>query len=285
MNKAKVLPLYEKLTRYEKFILKTCFRVNDSLGNHKNKAPERPDDLVLRDSIYLTKKYLGQDFFAKLNGLRVLDFGCGRGNFTIAMAKEIKGGTIVGYDLRDRYTYASYPKEKLTSEFTFAEPGNLKKLKENKFDVILSWDSFEHFEQPEEVVDEMISLLNPGGKIYIKFGPTWMGPYGRHMHRSFRKDRPWLHLVLGEKHIMRVYSAVRGLDYFKEKWSEFPDGLNQMTLKKAKDISQKREGVTMRSFKVVMYSKLKYLQPFFSIPILKELASESVIIELVKTKD
>lgn len=285
MNKAKTLPLYKKLTRYEKFILKTCFRIDENVGSNTNNTSDKAVDIVLRDSIYLTKKYLGQDFFSKLNGLRVLDFGCGRGNFTIAMAKESEGGTIVGYDLRDRYTYAAYPKEELTSEFAFAEAGNLKKLKENKFDVILSWDSFEHFEHPECVIDEMVSLLNPGGKIYIKFGPTWMGPYGRHMHRSFRKDRPWLHLILGEKHIMRVYSAARGLDYFKEKWSEFPDGLNQMTLKKAKSVTKKRKGVTISSFKVVMYAKLNFLKPFFSIPMIKELASESVIIELSKTEN
>ena len=282
MGNLKDLPLYNSLNIYEKVILRTCFKVNSNTNTILE--DEKPDEIVLRDSAYLSKKYLGQDFFDSLTGKRVLDFGCGRGNFTVAWAKEIKDGFIVGYDLRDRYTYASYPKEKVSSEFAFAEPGNLHKLKEHKFDVILSWDSFEHFDNPEEVVDEMVSLLNPGGKIYIKFGPTWMGPYGRHMHNTFRKDRPWLHLVLGEKHVMRVYSAVKGLETFKTKWSEFPDGLNKMTIKKAKEVASSRNGVTMSSFKVIMYAKLRALKPLFNVPFIKELASESVIIELSKTK-
>jgi SAM-dependent methyltransferase len=40
-------------------------------------------------------------------------------------------------------------------------------------DIIVSLDSFEHFDEPAEILATMNRILKPTGSVLVAFGPTW----------------------------------------------------------------------------------------------------------------
>jgi ubiquinone/menaquinone biosynthesis C-methylase UbiE len=52
------------------------------------------------------------------------------------------------------------------------------------FDVVFSYDAFEHFDSPEGVLREAIRVTRNRGYIYLEFGPLYYSPYGQHAYRS-----------------------------------------------------------------------------------------------------
>jgi len=52
------------------------------------------------------------------------------------------------------------------------------------FDFVFSYDAFEHFVEPERVLQEIIRVSRKGGHVYLNFGPLYMSPYGEHAYRS-----------------------------------------------------------------------------------------------------
>lgn len=52
------------------------------------------------------------------------------------------------------------------------------------FDFVFSFDTFEHFSNPEDVIKEVIRVLKIGGYLYLLFEPLYMSPFGEHAYRS-----------------------------------------------------------------------------------------------------
>ncbi len=270
----RTLPNYDKLSLYEKFILRTCFNIPDrQAAEEKGKSHED----LLEESDFRFRKYFGDEIYNQLSGKRVLDLGCGRGNYSAIIARHAKNTEVLGVDLHDQFKmFENYDTGNETSVTEFALANEIE-LMNQSFDVVLSWNSFEHFENPQEMLNEMKRWCKPGGYLLIKFGPTWMGPYGRHMTNVFRKDRPWFHLFLGEQSIMRVYSVVKGFPELLNKWSEFPDGLNKMTVKKARNLFTDTEGIEIEKFEIRYYSRFKRYRFLKRFNLFRELFSESVV--------
>jgi SAM-dependent methyltransferase len=65
------------------------------------------------------------------------------------------------------------------------------------FDLVTSFNAFEHIPDPRVALLEMIRVLAPGGFIYITFDPIWTADTGSHFWPMV-KD-PWAHLVLPEE--------------------------------------------------------------------------------------
>jgi SAM-dependent methyltransferase len=57
-------------------------------------------------------------------------------------------------------------------------------FEDESFDFVFSYDAFEHFAQPERVLQEAIRVVRRGGHIYLVFGPLYMSPKGEHAYRS-----------------------------------------------------------------------------------------------------
>lgn len=51
---------------------------------------------------------------------------------------------------------------------------------DDSFDFVFSYNSFEHFPDPERVLLEATRVVRPGGYIYLNFGPLWLSPRGAH---------------------------------------------------------------------------------------------------------
>ena len=96
---------------------------------------------------------------------------------------------------------------------------------DSQADIILSIDSFEHFSQPAQVLEEMSRLLKPDGKVIVSFGPPWYHPKGGHFPLFV-----WAHLLLTEKSLMEWRSRYKhdGATRFHE----VTGGLNQMSIRK-----------------------------------------------------
>lgn len=161
-------------------------------------------------------------------GQRVLDFGCGTGQQTLALARE--GAThVCGVDINAalletaRTLAAQAPEGDRVSFVLGAES-----LPDGSFDMILSQNSMEHFPDPVGVLRTMRRLLRPGGRVLITFGPPWFAPYGSHMH--FFTRVPWVQLLFPERTVMRVRSRFR--DDGATRYEDVVGGLNRMSVGK-----------------------------------------------------
>lgn len=57
-------------------------------------------------------------------------------------------------------------------------------FEDESYDFVFSYDSFEHFSNPEKVLTEAIRVVKKGGYIYLSFGPLYYSPLGEHAYRS-----------------------------------------------------------------------------------------------------
>jgi len=190
----------------------------------------------LSESAEFFRRFEGRVDF---RGKQVLDVGCGYGATCIYLALNGAKRTI-GIDIEpSRIAFAQaklasdYPQVAGAVEFTWVQ--GLQDLGDERFDLILSQNSFEHIANPEAFVSEVQSLLAPGGLLAIGFGPLWKSPYGGHI--SFMTRFPWVHLLFPEAVIMQERGRFGPSDG-AETFEQVTGGLNKMTLRRFTSIMQ-----------------------------------------------
>jgi SAM-dependent methyltransferase len=154
-----------------------------------------------------------------VRGKVVIDFGCGPGAEAIELA-QFGARRVIGVDIREKWlTIARDAAERagVADRCVFgtapSEPA----------DVIVSLDSFEHFEDPAAILRVMATYLRPGGEVLVSFGPTWYHPLGGHKFSVF----PWAHLLFTEDALLRW----RKNFYPQQTASRITEcGLNKMTV-------------------------------------------------------
>ena len=104
-----------------------------------------------------------------------------------------------------------------------------------KADVILSLDSFEHFEDPAGILQMMRRLVKDDGVAIVEFGPPWYHPLGGHLFSVF----PWAHLLFTEQSLIRWRSDFKSDG--ATRFSEIEGGLNQMTIRRFKKLVSESE--------------------------------------------
>lgn len=172
------------------------------------------------------------DFLDRIQNKRILDFGCGTGRQTVAMA-ECGACHVVGLDTNPRVLPVAREravKSEARSRIEFLQ--QLDSESATKFDVIVSQNSMEHFYNPQDVVATMTAHLTATGEILLTFGPTWLSPYGAHLWHLF--PIPWVHLIFPENVIMAVRSEFH--DDGATRYEEVEGGLNKMTVRKFETI-------------------------------------------------
>lgn len=136
-------------------------------------------------------------------GARVLDAGCGVGDF-VALAAAETGAELLGTDIAEaaiRVAQESYPH--LATHF---HAGLLEEqdFVAESFDVICSWDVIEHIWEPAATYQRLFKFLKPGGSLLLStpnigaLVAAVMGPYWAFMtppeHLSFfnKQSMRWL---------------------------------------------------------------------------------------------
>ncbi len=97
-------------------------------------------------------------------GLRILDVGCGTGvleQYLLTYAPV----HITGIDLSSRMIEEA--RRKYATPIVDFRCMDIMDLKDEKFDYIIAYSVFPHFEYPDQVIDHLANLLIPGGELVI----------------------------------------------------------------------------------------------------------------------
>lgn len=118
-----------------------------------------------QNKVYSNFKKTVLDHVPNLNGLQVLDLGCGTGE-TGAALKKNQTATIYGITLSKEE--ALLAKEKIDDCFVFnLENGLPDFLKSKKFDVVLMSHVLEHICYPTRLFEDLKDVLSDNGRIII----------------------------------------------------------------------------------------------------------------------
>jgi SAM-dependent methyltransferase len=178
-------------------------------ADRPTQAPERSKLLV----------HWGEAIYGRLAGKKVLDFGCGFGGEAIDLAR--RGIAVTGLDIRPAVL------DRAREAALAAGVGDRVRFvtqTRERFDVILSLDAFEHFDDPGHILRLMADLLQPDGHVLASFGPTWLHPLGGHLFSVF----PWAHLLFTEEALIRWRAGFS--DDGARRFRECSGGLNQITI-------------------------------------------------------
>jgi ubiquinone/menaquinone biosynthesis C-methylase UbiE len=138
---------------------------------------------------------LAFSMFKAEKGMKVLDVGCGTGNFSVKLAQE--GCQITGIDISEEMLKIAREKASknhdLSMEFKLMDVNQLD-FDDATFDAVFSMTAFEFIKEPAHGYAEMFRVLKPGGQLLIGV---------------IRKDSNW-----GEYYIEKAKSKPDSVFYF-----------------------------------------------------------------------
>lgn len=143
------------------------------------------------------------DWDIKLDGLTLIDVGCGAGGTTQVFYEN--GAKTTGIDISsERIDIA---KERVNNHnqkidfFCFDAHKSRPEL-ENKFELAIVRDVIEHIADPRVFLLQINKFLEPSGRIFISF-PPYFSAFGGHQHHpnSVTRFFPWIHLLLKSNYI------------------------------------------------------------------------------------
>ena len=203
-------------------------------------------------SVYANKSkietLLGNDFWHDIHDKVVIDFGCGTGADSVEMAGR-GARSVIGIDIQERHLAAARERAKqsgISDRCTFATKTD------ERADVIVAIDSFEHFDDPAAILKTMREMIKPDGCVIASFGPTWYHPLGGHLFSVF----PWAHLIFTEKALIRWRSDFKSDG--ATRFQEVEGGLNRMTIRRFEAIV-KESPFEFARFETVPIKKLQMM--------------------------
>lgn len=103
-----------------------------------------------------------------LDGMNILDIGCGTGELVIEIKKLYPKSKVIGVDIAKGMIEKAQEKAKKIDCIDFLI-GDVHKLdfEKNMFDFVFNTISFHHYQEPAKALNEMKRVLKPGGKLYI----------------------------------------------------------------------------------------------------------------------
>jgi ubiquinone/menaquinone biosynthesis C-methylase UbiE len=105
-----------------------------------------------------------------------LELGCADGMTGAALSEQGKRVSAVDMD-------NSLDQRAVRAGVTFVEADAARlPLQDESFDVVYSYNTFEHVAQPDAALSEATRVLRPGGRLYLDFGPLFFSPFGLHAY-------------------------------------------------------------------------------------------------------
>ncbi len=140
-----------------------------------------------------------------IQGKQILDMGCGLGGKTAWCALN-GAAAVTAVDLDpERVEYAARFARQMgaeKTEFLAGDAARLEGLDEDRFDMVLFSDAFEHLEQPAKALSRCSQLLATGGTVHIVF-PPWGSPWGAHLFAYI--GIPWAQLLFTDQPLLQVW--------------------------------------------------------------------------------
>lgn len=97
------------------------------------------------------------------------------------------------------------------------------------FDCAFSLNSFEHIQDPDQALAEMIRVVRPGGYIYLAFSPLYMSPLGLHGEKVI--GIPYAQLLFSETFLSQYLNHENlhlnkwSCTQFRQLWQKYTDQL------------------------------------------------------------
>lgn len=86
---------------------------------------------------------------------------------------------------------------------------------DDSFDCVFSFNSFEHFPNPEQALAEAIRVVRPGGYIYLNFGPLYWSEKGSHQFKTIHVP---YHQCLFSPELLRAYATEKHIELIDFFW-------------------------------------------------------------------
>jgi SAM-dependent methyltransferase len=209
---------------------------------------------------------LGDRFFDEIRGKTVIDFGCGTRAEVVEMARR-GARRVLGLDIRSSCLVAA---RDAAAAAGLADRCVFAAAPDEPADVIVSLDSFEHFDDPAAILRVMDRHLRPDGKVIATFGPPWYHPVGGHLFSVF----PWAHIVFTETALLRWRRTFRPRQTAR---TIAECGLNKMTLRRFERLVA-NSPFRFERFEARPIRRCRWL----TTPLLREFGTSVVICTLVK---
>jgi len=154
-----------------------------------------------------------------------LELGTGRGEVSEYLQTQGKQMTAIDIDLKNILEQSEdagvkyYPMD--ATDLTFLD---------ESFDLVFSFNSFEHFLEPHLVLAEAIRVLKKGGYLYLCFDPLYYSPWGLHAYRLF--TFPYCQCLFSEE-MLKDFAETKGIslsyqslnrwsiEQYRQLWQQF----------------------------------------------------------------
>lgn len=186
----------------------------------------------------------------------VLDVGGGAGMHSAMLAPHVQKVTCTDFHdqnsrfdgqfvklLKEKFVRNGYDFPLASFEFHAVDATRLI-YRDGLFDLVVSFNAFEHIPRPDQALAEVLRVTRSGGLIYITFDPIWTCDTGSHF--SHRVSQPWQHLLVDDD----IYCA-QMTEAGAESWEteEYRVAMNRQRLPLYRDLfdeSQSRAQIMFR---------------------------------------
>lgn len=221
----------------------------------KGSYPQWEYDLAKKTLKYFPQEYVTSQF---LEGKTILDDCCGSGGKALLLS-ELGAIKVTGIDIGSTFIEEAnrFAKSKNNQkvDFKVGDAHNLP-FPDKSFDIVFSFDAFEHVSMPEKMLSEARRVLKPNGKLIMSF-TTWGKAKGHHLTDAI--NVPWAHLLVSEQSIMEAYKAKAKPERYVFRAGSIDSKnlayCNKMNLKRARKLV-KDSGMKVLLFKPVPYPGL-----------------------------
>ncbi len=211
--------------------------------------------------------------------MNILEIGASNGAATFQIASKqphsVVGSDIVQYqinqsvtrkenqqtkELRNKYVnkvrnkVGSLFDKKITNIVSFIEDDICNsKIQSNSKDLILSWDTLEHLNNPQKAFEEMFRILKPGGHTFHEYNPFFSFNGG---HSLCTLDFMWGHVRLSSTDFEKYLKQYRPSEH-KLAMKFYKQNLNRMTLK------QLNHYINISGFEKIVFFPYIYFENYF----------------------
>lgn len=173
----------------------------------------------------------------EMRGKRLADIGCGDGIIDLGVLAKGEPELLVGYDVRpvdlDRLRRLASEHgldgmpdgQRLT--FLQSEKTHVPSVS-GSFDIVYSWSTFEHVDEPVAMFREIRRILKPGGVLFLQVWPLFDSFHGGHLWQSVQV--PFAHLQLPAHEVEARLEGRPATDPTRDDAVEEFRSLNRITL-------------------------------------------------------
>lgn len=132
---------------------------------HERLAEEEAEGSVLKHPWYVTVTRLLPD----MSGQRVLEVGCGRGDFSIWLAGKYADAKVTGVDFSEAAIATAQKRAAACGSRAEFKVGDAEALSfaDSSFDCVISCECMEHVPHPEQMAREIHRVLRAGGSFIL----------------------------------------------------------------------------------------------------------------------